>query len=148
MAPKRKQLKPKAPSKKAERGKTIRQTITFSVPPEKVYEALMDSKKHSFFTQSKASISRRVGGSISAYDDYITGKNLELIPGKRIVQSWRASDWEKGEPFSIVRFELEKSRNGTKLVFTHENIPSSHAASIAEGWNAFYWKPMKVFLER
>jgi uncharacterized protein YndB with AHSA1/START domain len=72
--------------------KLIQQTVTFKASPHDVYEALMDSKKHAAFSGGKASISRKVGGRISAYDGYITGKNIELIPDQEIVQDWRAVD--------------------------------------------------------
>ena len=70
--------------------KLIQQTVTFKATPHAVYEALMDSEKHAAFTGGKAAISRVVGGSILAYDDYITGKNIELVPDRKIVQDWRA----------------------------------------------------------
>jgi uncharacterized protein YndB with AHSA1/START domain len=59
--------------------KTIQQSVTLKVSPHEVYEALMDSRKHSKFTGEEASISREVGGKFSAYGDYITGVNLELV---------------------------------------------------------------------
>ena len=34
--------------------KTIEQTVEFSASPHEVYEALMDSEKHSAFTGAKA----------------------------------------------------------------------------------------------
>ncbi|MBI3232331.1 MAG: SRPBCC domain-containing protein, partial [Candidatus Doudnabacteria bacterium] len=61
----------------------------------------MDSKKHSAITGGAASISRKIGGKVSAYDGYISGKNVELVADKKIVQTWRASDWEDGH-FSLV----------------------------------------------
>lgn len=38
--------------------KTIKQSIVFKAPPHEVYEALMDSDKHSQFTGSSAEVSR------------------------------------------------------------------------------------------
>jgi len=40
-----------------------------------------------------------------AYDDYIAGKNIELVPDKKIVQDWRAVDGPEGY-FSRVTFEI------------------------------------------
>ncbi len=68
--------------------KTIRfkQIIIFKTSPEEIYNALMDSKKHSLFTGGKAVIGKKVGDTYSSYDGYISGKNMELIPGKKIVR--------------------------------------------------------------
>ncbi len=127
--------------------KAIRQSVTLWASPKAVYDALMDSRQHSRFTGSKAVISRRVGGKFTAYDGYASGKNLELVPGKKIVQSWRASEWPKGQ-LSKVTFSLRKAKTGTKLVFTQTGIPSNQVASIKKGWIEFYWKPMKEMLGR
>ena len=45
--------------------KSIRQTVTFKASPHAIYEALMDSKKHSEFTGGEAKISRKIGGKFS-----------------------------------------------------------------------------------
>ncbi len=66
--------------------KNINQTVTFKTTPHEVYEALMDSKKHAAFSGGAANISRAVGGEMMAYDGYIAGKNIELVPDKKIVQ--------------------------------------------------------------
>jgi uncharacterized protein YndB with AHSA1/START domain len=66
--------------------KTIRQSVTIKASPRAVYEALMDSRKHAAFSGAPAQISRRPGGKFTAYGSYISGVNLELVPGKRIVQ--------------------------------------------------------------
>ena len=123
----------------------IKERVTFGASPDEVYEMLMDSKKHSAFTGSSAKISRKAGGGISAYDGYITGKNLKLIPGKLIVQEWAASDWEEGH-MSIVKFELEAKGKKTLLNFTQENVPPGQYEEIKKGWKEFYWEPMKRML--
>lgn len=65
--------------------KTIRQTALFGAAPHEVYELLMDSKLHSEFTGEKASVSRKVGGTVKAYGSWIEAKNLELVKDKKIV---------------------------------------------------------------
>ena len=125
----------------------IHQTILFKSSPHEVYEALMDSKKHTLFSGSQARISRRVNGSIMAYDGYIRGKNIELIPDQRIVQDWRAVDWPEGY-FSQVTFEISATPQGTRLEFTHVNLPEGSEAEFTQGWIDNYWEPMKKFLEK
>ena len=127
--------------------KTIRQIVNFQATPHEVFEALMDSKKHCAFTSSKVSISRKVGGKFSVYDNYATGKNLILIKDKKIVQTWRASDWPNGH-FSKVTFLLTKTKTGTKLTFTQTDVPDDKYKEISKGWYDFYWNPIKIFLEK
>ena len=88
----------------------IRQSVTFQATPHAIYEALMDSRKHAKFTQAPAKISRKVGGAISAWGDYITGTNLELIPDEKIVQAWHASEW----PEAPVASHLQAGAGGRR----------------------------------
>ena len=127
--------------------KPIRQTVTIKAKTNDVYEALMDSRKHAKFTGGQAKISRKVGGDIMAYDGYITGKNLELVPDKKIVQEWRASEWPAGHT-SKVTFTLTKIKSGTRLAFRHTGVPAEHYDSIKQGWIDSYWTPMKAMLEK
>jgi activator of HSP90 ATPase len=127
--------------------KPIQQTVTFNASPHDVYEALMDSKKHAAFTGGKASISRVVGGKIAAYDNYIAGKNIEIIPDKKIVQSWRAVDWPEGY-FSTITFKLTPVPEGTRLDFTHVDVPEGTEEEFTQGWTDNYWEPMKKYLEK
>lgn len=127
--------------------KTIRQSVTFKASPHEVYEALMDSRKHARVTGSKARISRKVGGKFAAYDGYIEGVNLNLVPDKKIIQSWRGSDWPKGH-YSRATFSLKKVKNGTCLTFTQSGVPDEHCDDVSQGWRDYYWKPMKEMLEK
>ena len=122
--------------------KKIKQTITFKAKPSEVYEALMDSKKHSEFTGDKAKISNKVHGKFKAYGDYIEGENLELVKNKKIVQKWRGSGWENGH-YSKVTYELKKVKNGTRLTFTQTDVPDKEYKSINKGWKEHYWNKMK-----
>jgi activator of HSP90 ATPase len=80
---------------------TINQKIIIpDVAPSQVFDAYVDPKKHSEFTDSKASGKPVVGGKFSAWDGYIFGKFLSLEVGKRVVQEWTTTDWEEGYPAS------------------------------------------------
>ncbi len=127
--------------------KTIRQSVTLKASPHDVYEALMDSRKHSQFTGGKASISRKVGGKFMAFDGYSEGVNVELVPDNKIVQTWRASDWPEGH-YSKVTFLLKEVKGGTRLTFTQTGVPEEQHEDIAQGWRDYYWAPMKEMLEK
>lgn len=126
--------------------KLIQQTVTFKASPHEVYEALMDSAKHAAFSGGAAEISREVGGDYSAYDGYITGKNIELVPDREIVQSWRAVDWPEGK-YSTITFILLPIADGTRLNFTHADVPDGTEEEFTQGWIDNYWEPMKKMFE-
>lgn len=122
--------------------KTIEQEVLFKATPEEVYEALMDSAKHTEFTESKALISPKAGGTITAYNGHITGSNIELKPGRKIIQSWRGKDWPRGR-YSTVAFTLKKTDTGTTLKFVQTGVPTAFYRDIDNGWKEQYWEKMK-----
>jgi activator of HSP90 ATPase len=126
--------------------KAIKQTVTFKAAPHAVFEALMDEKKHAAFTGGEAKISRKVGGKFKIYGGDVEGKNLELLPDQKIVQSWRYSDWPEGH-YSTATFALEPTEKGTRMVFTQTDVPEDKYEDIKQGWKDYYWAPMKEMLE-
>jgi uncharacterized protein YndB with AHSA1/START domain len=128
--------------------KTIRHNVTVGAPPRAVYAALIDEKRHAEFTGEPARISRKVGGPFTCYGGHLSGINLELVPARRIVQSWRARDWPAGV-HSIVSFALSRRAGGrTRILFTHAGVPASEFRDINKGWRTFYWTPLKAHLEK
>lgn len=107
----------------------------------------MDEAKHGEFTGAKAVMENKVGGKFSVWDGYAKGTNLELVPGKKIVQSWRASDWQEKDE-STVTLKFTPSKDGTELEFMHENIPEEFEKEIEMGWTDYYWKPLREYLKK
>jgi activator of HSP90 ATPase len=97
-------------------------------------------------TGSMAKTSARVGGSFTAWDGYISGKNLKLKPGKQIVQSWRTTEFTSADPDSQIEVLLEKVPRGTKLTLRHTNVPNGHTG-YRTGWRTHYFEPMKKYFK-
>jgi len=122
-------------------------TLSAIIPatPDQVYDAWLDSRAHGAMTGGKAKQSHRVGDLVSAWDGYITGKNLALKPGKTIVQTWRTSEFTAAHPDSIVTVTLAKAPGGTRLTLKHEHVPNEQTAYEHNGWQDNYFTPMKAY---
>jgi activator of HSP90 ATPase len=127
---------------------TIKQKVLVPATPEEVYEAFIDSKKHSQFTGSKATGKPNVGGKFTAWDGYISGKNLELEKGMRIVQEWATTEWPKDYPPSRIELVLKKADGDTEITFIQTGVPANQAKEIEQGWIDFYWKPLKDYFKK
>ena len=121
---------------------TIKDKAVIPATPDEVYEAFLDPKKHAAFTGSKATGSPKVGGKFTSWDGYISGKNLELEKGKRIVQEWVTTEWPEGYPPSKLELTFTKVKGGTEISMVHSNVPAEQAEEYAQGWKDFYWKPL------
>ena len=134
---------------KTSKGKTITQSAFFAgVKPVEIYDALLDGRKHSKMTGGKATGSKVAGGKFTAWDGYISGMNLELMPARRIVQEWQTAEWPKGDPPSRLEWSFEPQDGGTRVTMVHSNVPASQADSYRQGWVDYYWTPMKAYFAR
>ena len=119
-------------------------TISTEIPtsPKKVFDAWLDGEQHGAMTQSPATATDEIAGIFTAHDGYINGINLELDDGKRILQTWRTTEFEGSDPDSSIEVTLEKISTGTKLTLRHWNIPDDQADAYESGWRDFYFTPM------
>ncbi|HML06503.1 MAG TPA: SRPBCC domain-containing protein [Xanthobacteraceae bacterium] len=122
-------------------------TLTTKIPAsaQEVYEAWLDSLAHSEMTGGEASMSEEIGAEVSAWDGYIRGRNLELIPGERIVQSWRTTEFGDEHADSIVTITLEEVDDGTLLTLEHSNVPDEQRSYEESGWQEYYFEPMVAY---
>ena len=136
--------------KKLEVTTITQKVIILKVSPKQVYEAYVDPKKHSEFTDSKATGKPVVGGKFTAWDGYISGKFLELEEGKRVVQEWTSTDFPEGYPPSTLELTFCEVPKGTETEITmvHSNVPKEQADEVAEGWTEFYWNPLKEYFSK
>ena len=128
--------------------KTIQQSVVFAAPALRVYETLMDAKKHASLSGEPAKISRKVGGTFTAWGTHISGFNLALHPSRKIVQAWCADDWWP-DHYAIAIFELTTVDGGTRLDFTQIGVPPHRYEGHCRRWQQAYWTtPMKKILEQ
>ena len=66
------------------------------------------------------------------------GEYRELVPGRKIVFTWKWDDdeaWENHD--SVVTVELSDRNGGTEVTLTHEQLPSTESRDRHnEGWNS------------
>ena len=128
--------------------KTIKQRVKFKAAPATVYDLLADSEKHTAVTGRKATISGNVGGPFSTGANDVTGINVDLVPGRRIVQAWRHRKFPEGI-FSMATVTLTPTPDGgTELVLTHRGVPKQLIPETEQSWREQYWSRIKAYLDR
>ncbi len=123
----------------------IHQVIEFTAGAQQIFDALLDSKKFAAFSGEAAVIGREAGSSFSMFGGKIVGRNIELLPSRRIVQAWRPAHWAAGV-YSIVKFELSQHGSTTTVVLDHTGFPDGTYTDLTAGWPVRYWQPLKTFL--
>jgi uncharacterized protein YndB with AHSA1/START domain len=113
--------------------------------PHEIYEAWLDGNEHAALTGSPATGDPTVGGRFTAWDGYIEGRNLELLPPERIVQSWRTGDFPPGSQDSRLVITLTPDPGGTLLELSHSDLPEGSSEEYAQGWRDYYFTPMRAY---
>jgi activator of HSP90 ATPase len=129
--------------------KTIKETVIFPAPPEKVYELLLNSKELTVMHGAKTTMSKKPNGKFSVFDGYCHGYNIDLVENKKIEQAWHFKEegWPE-EHYSICTFTLRPVAKGTKLVLTQKGVPAHKFESLQAGWKTYYWYPLLQYLLR
>ena len=95
----------------------------FKAKPEVIYQAWLSSQGHSQMTGAEAKCSNKVGGKFTAWDGYISGKNIQLNENKLIVQTWRTSEFSDTDEDSELSISFTETKEGCELNLVHTNIP-------------------------
>ncbi len=125
---------------------SLEREIAIAASPEMVWEFLVDPDKATRWMGQACSFDARPGGEYRC--DVILGHTargefVELDPPHRLVFTW---GWEPGEEgpnpvppgSSTIEIELTPDGDGTKLRFTHRDLPSDEsAASHGHGWDHY-----------
>jgi activator of HSP90 ATPase len=124
---------------------SIKLSVELPITANKLYSAWLSSKEHTLFTGAEAKLSNKVNGKYTAWDEYISGKNVELVPGKKIIQTWRTTEFADNAPDSTVELTFEEKNGKTTLHLYHHGLQKGDGKKYTDGWRDFYFEPMKVY---
>jgi activator of HSP90 ATPase len=124
----------------------------FPVSPGRLYTLLTSTAEFAAATGTPASIEASAGAPFTLFGGNIEGRQIELVPGLRIVQAWRGRDWAPGL-YSLVRFTLVPAGSGTRLTLHHTAYPEgpsplypSWREHLSANWPVFYFDPIARYL--
>ncbi len=113
-----------------------------------LYSAWLDERKHSAFTGGRATIEPWVGGRLSAWDGYIEARLNALDIGRRIVMTWRTTDFPADAPPSFVEVLFDPIPGGTRMTVVHYDIPEGQVEQYKKGWRSNYLDPIRKFFTK
>ncbi|MEI6388862.1 MAG: SRPBCC domain-containing protein [Spirochaetota bacterium] len=124
----------------------IRLKAEFAVSALELYSAWLDPLLHGSMSYGgEAHIEAVIGGAFDCGDGYISGKNLELDPGARILQSWRTTDFAGDQAETLLELSFQDSTSGCTLTLVHTGFPAEQVDEYRQGWEEYYLRPMKVY---
>jgi len=128
--------------------KTIKQTFVIKATPQRIFEALTTIADIKKWSGAGAKFEAKVDGQYTMWDGWVKGTVQELIPGKKLAQTWEPSDWEPQNEASVATFTLSEKGGGTEVQFEQTNVPDKQYKSTDDGWRDFYLGAIKEYLEK
>jgi hypothetical protein len=143
---------------------SVQQQAIIPACPREVFAILADAGAVSALSGMGGKAGIAEGEEFTAFDGAICGRQVELVPGVRMVQAWRFSRWAPGI-YTIVRFTLEPvpgrgpggpGDDGTLLRVEQAGYPDEADADgchetwhdhLNWGWVAFYLTPLARHFE-
>ena len=128
--------------------RTLFQAVRLNAPPAQLYAQYLNPRAHRAITGARAKVSAKKGAAFSAFGGAYTGRILQLVPKRLIVQSWRASHWNRDDLDSILILSFHAEGRGGRIELVHVNVPEHDLAGVSEGWHIYYWIPWRSYLRK
>ena len=122
--------------------KTFKKSFRINTGPTDVYSAITNPFTIELWSGYPAVMSTEPGSEFSLWGGDITGKNLEFIQDKKVVQEWYFG--EQSEK-SIVTISITNDGENSIVTVEHTNIPDEDFDDIAEGWREYYFDAIMNF---
>jgi len=122
--------------------KTFKKSFKINAEPSDIYAALTNPYTIELWSGYPAEMSTEIGSEFSLWEGDITGKNLEFVQDKKIVQEWYFGDQEEK---SIVTITIAPDRENSMITVEHINIPDDEFSDIADGWREYYFDAISNF---
>ncbi|CAH0056408.1 unnamed protein product [Clonostachys solani] len=125
---------------------TVTDNEEFRTTAEEAYQTFVDPARIAAFTRSPPKLfeGAREGGKFELFGGNVSGEYLELEKNKKIVQSWRLSQWPAGH-YSTLKIEFDQNDvdHVTIMRVTWDGVPVGQEEVTKRNWVEYYVKSIK-----
>jgi len=115
--------------------KTFKKTFRINAEPSDIYSAITNPHTIELWSGYPAKMSTEPGSEFSLWEGDITGRNIEFVQDKKVVQEWYFGEQTEK---SVVTISIVPDGENSEVTVEHSNIPDEEFSSIAEGWREYY----------
>jgi activator of HSP90 ATPase len=116
--------------------KIFKKTFKINAEPSDIYSAITNPYTIELWSGYPAQMSTEQDSEFSLWEGDITGKNIEFVQDRKVVQEWYFGDQQEK---SIVTISISPDRENSVVTVEHTNIPDEDFSDIAEGWREYYF---------
>ena len=124
----------------------ISQSVVLPAPAERLFAMYIDPANHAAITGAPVAISAEPGAPFQALNGALTGAMLQIIPQRLVIQSWRSTKFNDGDPDSTLILAFTPEGTNGRIDLAHLDVPAHNYQSVVEGWETHYWGPWRRYL--
>ena len=128
--------------------KTIHQSVTLPAPAETLYDMYLDPEVHGAITGYPVTISHEPGTAFQAFDNMLSGTLLFTVPNRMVVHTWRGNHWKPEDLDSLLILTFWPEGKNGRIDLVHVNVADHDYEEVNTGWEKYYWKPWREYLEK
>lgn len=125
----------------------IFKTIELPATGDKLFEMYLDSTTHSAITGLDASVRADNGSDFQAFGGLLTGRMLQIVEPRLIVQTWRSVSFHETDPDSILILSFTDQGSNGRIDLVHLDVPDHDYDGVTRGWDEKYFEPWRAYLE-
>ena len=122
--------------------KNFKKTFHINAEPSDIYAALTNPYTIELWSGYPAQMVAEPGEEFSMWEGDITGRIIELVTDKKVVQEWYFGETDVE---SVVTINISPLGGASVVVVEHTNIPDDDFENIAEGWVEYYMGAIRRF---
>jgi activator of HSP90 ATPase len=115
--------------------KTFKKTFRINAEPSDIYSAITNPVTIELWSGYPAKMSTEPGSEFSLWEGDISGRNIEFVQNKKVVQEWYFGEQTEK---SFVTITILPDGENSQVTVEHSNIPDEEFSNIAEGWKEYY----------
>lgn len=126
---------------------TVTDNEEFRTTAEELYQTFVDPARLAAFTRSPPKVfeGAQKGGKFELFGGNVSGEYLELEQPKKVVQSWRLSQWPAGHYSKLqIEFDQNDVDHVTVMRVTWEGVPVGQEDVTKRNWLEYYVKSIKT----
>ncbi len=125
----------------------IFKSVELPATADKLFEMYLDSTTHTAITGLDASVSAENGSAFQAFGGLLTGKMLQVVKPRLIVQAWRSVSFHETDPDSILILSFSDEGSNGRIDLVHLDVPDHDYDGVTQGWDEKYFEPWRAYLE-
>src|SRR5246127_2320404 len=124
----------------------ISQSVALPAPAEGLLAVSPGPGRRAAISGAPGASSVEPGSPFQAFNGALTGATLQIIPQRLVIQSWRSTKFNDGDPDSTLILAFTPEGTNGRIDLVHLDVPAHNYQSVVEGWETHYWGPWRRYL--